>query len=199
MCTLRRNNRKLQTCLNVVLYTFGLSEWCKTNENNQPHIFSVILCLQGSLVTFKSYVVVSGFHLFDDGQCRNFLRKRALINEPRIISMKAHPMNNPSVVNCECSTLFTRCGSTFIGFVDAPCCSDLAPVPLSIFRPNSKFDENSKHSSVKYTRPITTIFCTRHDSVTVVTCAEYRCDQSSIFETRAFWIFIEFRIRSKYA
>ena len=74
-----------------------------------------------------------------------------------------------------------------------------APVPLSIFRSNSKFDENSKHSSVKYTRPITTIFCTRHDSVTVVTCAKYRCDRSSIFETRAFWIFIEFRIRSKYA
>ena len=74
-----------------------------------------------------------------------------------------------------------------------------APVPLSIFRSNSKFDENSKHSSVKYTRPITTIFCTRHDSVTVVTCAKYRCDRSNIFETRAFWIFIEFRIRSKYA
>ena len=75
----------------------------------------------------------------------------------------------------------------------------LAPVPLSIFRSNSKFDENSKHSSVKYTRPIITIFCTRHDSVTVVTCAKYCCDRSSISETRAFWIFIEFRIRSKYA
>ena len=74
-----------------------------------------------------------------------------------------------------------------------------APVPLSILRSNSKFDENSKHSSVKYTRPITTIFCTRHDSVTVVTCAKYRCDRSSVLETRAFWIFIEFRIRSKYA
>ena len=37
-------------------------------------------------------------------------------------------------------------------------CTILAPVPLSIFRSNSKFDENSKHSSVKYTRPITTIF-----------------------------------------
>ena len=78
-------------------------------------------------------------------------------------------------------------------------CHVQAPVPLSIFRSNSKFDENSKHSSVQYTRPITTIFCTRHDSVTVVTCAKYRCDRSSIFETRAFWIFIEFRIRSKYA
>ena len=79
-----------------------------------------------------------------------------------------------------------------------PCNYILAPVPLSILRSNSKFDENSKHSSVKYTRPITTIFCTRHDSVTVVTCAKYRCDRSSTFETRAFWIFIEFRIRSKY-
>ena len=74
-----------------------------------------------------------------------------------------------------------------------------APAPLSIFRSNSKFDENSKHSSVKYTRSITTMFCTRHDSNTVVTCAKYRCDRSNIFETRAFWIFIQFRIRSKYA
>ena len=31
-----------------------------------------------------------------------------------------------------------------------------------------EFDENSKHSSVKHTWPITTIFCTRHDSVTVI-------------------------------
>ena len=50
-----------------------------------------------------------------------------------------------------------------------PICSlDQTPVPLSIFWSNSKFNENSKHSSVKYMRPITTIFCTRHDSVTVV-------------------------------
>ena len=74
-----------------------------------------------------------------------------------------------------------------------------APVPLSIFRSNSKFDENSKHSNVTYTPPITKIFCTRHDSFTVVTCAKYRCDRWGIFKTRAFWIFIEFRIRSKYA
>ena len=77
---------------------------------------------------------------------------------------------------------------------------DLVPVPLSIFRSNSKFDENSERSSFKYTtRPITTIFCTRHDSDTVVTCAKYRCDRPRIFDTRVFWIFIEFRIRSKYA
>ena len=78
-------------------------------------------------------------------------------------------------------------------------CGDLAPVPLSIFRSNSKFDESSERSSFKYTQPITTIFCTRHDSDTVVTCAKYRCDRPCIFYTRVFWIFIEFRIRSKYA
>ena len=77
--------------------------------------------------------------------------------------------------------------------------SHLAPVPLSIFRSNSKFDENSERSSFKYTQPITTIFCTRHDSDTVVTCAKYRCDRQRIFYTRVVWIFIELRIRSKYA
>ena len=68
-----------------------------------------------------------------------------------------------------------------------------APVPLSIFRSNSKFDENSECSSYEYTRPITMIFCTRHDSDTVVTCAKYRCDRPRIFWIRVFWIFIEFR------
>ena len=62
-----------------------------------------------------------------------------------------------------------------------------------------EFDENSERSSFKYVRPITTIFCTRHDSDTIVTCTKYRCDRPRIFYTRVFWIFIEFRIRSKYA
>ena len=57
----------------------------------------------------------------------------------------------------------------------------LAPVPLSIFQSNSKFDENSERSSFRYTQAITTIFCTRHDSDTVVTCAKYRCDRPRIF------------------
>ena len=48
-------------------------------------------------------------------------------------------------------------------------CTDLAPVPLtvSIFRSNSKFDENSERSSFEYTWPITTIFCTRHVNFTL--------------------------------
>ena len=74
----------------------------------------------------------------------------------------------------------------------------LAPVSLTIFRSNSKFDQNLQCSSLKCTLPTTTKFCTRHDSVTVVTCAKFRCDRLSIFETRALPIFIEFRIRSKY-
>ena len=57
-----------------------------------------------------------------------------------------------------------------------------APVPLTIFRPNSKFDQNLQCSSLKCILPTTTKFCTRHDSVTVVTCAKFRCDRLSIFE-----------------
>ena len=62
----------------------------------------------------------------------------------------------------------------------------LAPVPLSIFRSNSKFDENSERSNFECTRPMTKIFCTRHDSDTVVTCAKYRCHRPRIFYTRVF-------------
>ena len=120
-----------------------------------------------------------------------------------------HPYWDPIIANksahgdgdgCGCGRCKWRHESLMCNFLSSHRrVQDQTPVPLSIFRSNSKFDENSKHSSVKYTRPITAIFCTRHDSVTVVTSAKYRCDRSSKFETRAFWIFIEFRIRSKYA
>ena len=39
---------------------------------------------------------------------------------------------------------------------------------------------------------------TRHDSVTVVTCAKFRCDRSNMWWTRALQMFTEFRIRLKY-
>ena len=42
----------------------------------------------------------------------------------------------------------------------------LASVTLTIFRLNSKFDQNFERSSLKYTEPITK-FCSRHDSVRV--------------------------------
>ena len=53
----------------------------------------------------------------------------------------------------------------------------LASVPLSIFRLNSKLDQNLKCSSLKYTQPITTKFFTPHESVTVVMCAKFRFDR----------------------
>ena len=57
----------------------------------------------------------------------------------------------------------------------------LATVPLTIFRSNSKFDQILQCSGLKCTLPITTKFCTRHDSVTVVTCAKFLCDWYGIF------------------
>ena len=46
---------------------------------------------------------------------------------------------------------------------------DLASVPVTLFRSNSKFDQNSQCSGLKYGPPITTKFFTRHGSFTVVT------------------------------
>ena len=48
----------------------------------------------------------------------------------------------------------------------------LAPVPLTIFRSNSKLGQNSKWSVLKYTLPIATKFCTRHDTVTRLPCVK---------------------------
>ena len=45
--------------------------------------------------------------------------------------------------------------------------SPQAPVPLTVFRSNPKFDQNLECSSLKYALPITMEFCTHHDSVTV--------------------------------
>ena len=73
-----------------------------------------------------------------------------------------------------------------------------APVPLTIFRSNLKFDQNLQCSAVKYTLPVTTQFCTCHDRVTFVTCAKFLCRRLKIFSTRALHILIEFRIQSKY-
>ena len=47
-------------------------------------------------------------------------------------------------------------------------------------------------------RPITTNFCTPHDSNTVVMCAKLWCDRLCIFKVRALQMLTEFRIRSKY-
>ena len=44
-----------------------------------------------------------------------------------------------------------------------------------------KFDLNLQCSGLKCTQPITRKFCTRHDNLTVVTCAKFRCDWWSVF------------------
>ena len=55
----------------------------------------------------------------------------------------------------------------------------LAPVPL-IFRSNLKFDQNLQCSGLKCTQPITTKFCTCHDSVTSWR-AKFGSDRLSLF------------------
>ena len=55
------------------------------------------------------------------------------------------------------------------------CHPNQAPVPLTVFRSNSRFDQNLECSSLYYAQSITKNFCTRHDSYTVVTCAKFLC------------------------
>ena len=56
-------------------------------------------------------------------------------------------------------------------------CQDIGqtPVPLTIFRSNSKFDQSLESSGLIYTRPIT------KKCATVVKCAKFRCDRMIIF------------------
>ena len=53
-----------------------------------------------------------------------------------------------------------------------------------------------RNSAKLWSLLVTTKFCTRHDSVTVVTCAKFRFDRQNILRARALHNFIEFR--SKY-
>ena len=62
----------------------------------------------------------------------------------------------------------------------------LAPVPLTVFRPNSKFNDISQCSCSSYIGPTTSKFCTRHNSNTVVMCAKFLCDQLSMFKQEHF-------------
>ena len=57
----------------------------------------------------------------------------------------------------------------------------LAPVPLTIFRSNSKFDQSLQCSGLKCTQPITTKFCIRHYSVTI------KFDRNSFSGMGAWW------------
>ena len=72
------------------------------------------------------------------------------------------------------------------------------PIPLMVFRSNSKFDQNLECCSLKHAQLIATKFCTCHDSYTVVICAKFHWDQQRIFQTRALKTLVLFRIQSKY-
>ena len=52
-------------------------------------------------------------------------------------------------------------------------------------RSNSNFAENSSRSNFENSQAIMTKFGTRHDSVTVVTCAKFLHDSPNILEIRA--------------
>ena len=75
---------------------------------------------------------------------------------------------------------------------------NLAPVAITIFRSNSKFDQNLECSGFGHGQSITTKFCVRQDGVAVVTYVEFCCNRLNKLWTRAFQTSIEFRIRSKY-
>ena len=49
----------------------------------------------------------------------------------------------------------------------------LGPVPLAIFYRFLKFHQNLKCCGLRYTPPLTTIYCKLHDSATVVMCAKF--------------------------
>ena len=66
---------------------------------------------------------------------------------------------------------------------------------LTGFRSNSKCDQTLERYGLQYHQPITTTFCTRHDSVTVVTCATFLYDRPNMLWTRALQRFTGFRIR----
>ena len=72
------------------------------------------------------------------------------------------------------------------------------PVPLKVFQLNSKFDQISECSGLRYTQLIIKKFWAHHDSVTVVTCTKFGCDRPIILWTRALQNFIEFQIQSNY-
>ena len=77
-------------------------------------------------------------------------------------------------------------------FVAAKTIADQAPVPLTELRANLKFNHYLECSGLKCAQPITTKFYTCHDSITVVMCAKFCCDQLNMLWATALQIFIEF-------
>ena len=62
----------------------------------------------------------------------------------------------------------------------------------------SKLDQNLKRTSLKCAQSTTTKCYTRHDSVTLMTWAIFRCGQPSMLSINTLRNFTDFRIRLKY-
>ena len=62
----------------------------------------------------------------------------------------------------------------------------MAPVPLTVYRSNPKFDKHSQCCGLNSAQSITTKFCTYHNSNTVVMCAKFRCDRPLTF-VKFYW------------
>ena len=74
----------------------------------------------------------------------------------------------------------------------------MVSIPQKDFNQLLKFDKHLQCSGLKYAQPIKTKFCNCHDSITVVTCAKFCCDQLKMLGTRALQSFTEFLIQSQY-
>ena len=75
------------------------------------------------------------------------------------------------------------------------CMRHLTCVPLTTFRSNSK---SNFEMFLLMTNQVTTKFCARYGSNTVVTYAKFRRQRLSTFYTRAQKTLIKFQIRSQY-
>ena len=78
------------------------------------------------------------------------------------VKMTSHPNSNACFINIQNWRMHP---------------TDQAPVPLTIFQWNSKYDQNFECSNLDYAELIATKFCTQHDSYTVVMCTNFCCDR----------------------
>ena len=105
---------------------------------------------------------------------------RLSVLQDNVFETKAGVISTKSVININNYPHCQSCGSLLCVVFSHSLISKQPPVLPTIFRLNSKFDQNMQGSGLKCTPPVTTKFCTRHDFVTVVTCGKFGCDRFGI-------------------
>ena len=109
--------------------------------------------------------------------------EKTLKNMDKYITQKTRARwYNPNIYSMTLLCIYSM-GYTVYGYQ--------APIPLMILWWNSKFDQDLKCSDLKCALLITTEVCTRHDSVTVLTCAKFPCDRLSMYSTAVLQISIK--------